>query len=199
MMSQRFIESICCQSGHYENLELHQARVDRTFKEFFQGAIPHQLSDILPKIELAGKVKVRLVYDAHLTTIEFAPYQPKHIETIEVVRSIPFDYQFKYDERSMFTRLSATSTADEIIISLDSRITDSSYSNLVFWDGRQWLTPENPLLNGVRRESLLMNDKIKTAPIYEADIASFERVCLINAMLDLEAVVLPTSVIVSKL
>ncbi|MEM0942076.1 MAG: aminotransferase class IV [Bacteroidota bacterium] len=81
----------------------------------------------------------------------------------------------------------AKSCADDIIITIiiDEKVTDGSYFNLVFWDGNKWITPDAPLLNGVRRQQLLAANKIKEAPISIADLSAFEKVSLINAMLSI--------------
>ena len=76
----------------------------------------------------------------------------------------------------------------------DKKVTDASYANLIFFDGSQWLTPTTFLLNGTCRKRLLNEGKIREMPIYEKDIASFECIGLINAMLDIGDLSLPISV-----
>jgi len=180
----QFIESICFRNGEYQNLSLHQDRMNRTCFNFF-GESLHKLTDILPDIQEVGTYKVRVVYDNNSFNCEHMLYEKKMIATIKVVDSSWFDYSFKYENRTTINELWQSTAADEIIISIDGLITDSSYANLAFWNGTEWLTPENPLLEGVKRAELLHDRKIKKAPIRKSDLSAFKKVSLINAMLDL--------------
>lgn len=184
-MASKFIESICLIDGGYQNLDLHQERVNKTFSAFFNGLNPIKLDKILPKIMLDGVYKVRVVYHAESEDVEFIEYQKRSIQTLEIVESKPFNYSFKFEDRSKIDRLTKQSSADDIIISFNGEIKDSSYANLAFWDGNAWITPEKPLLEGVRRAQLLAEGKIKKARINVVDLGAFEKVSLINAMLDL--------------
>jgi len=193
----RFIESILFKDGDYYNLKLHQDRINRTFEIFLPSLDAHDLHKILPKLELEGKYKVRLVYNADeedgTYDLEFSEYQPRNIKTLEVVESERFDYSFKFEDRKKIAHLAASAEADDIIIAIDDYITDGSYSNLVFWNGQEWLTPDTPLLKGIRRTELLGRNKIKEAPIQISDLGAFEKVSLINAMLDLGEIEVPLS------
>ena len=185
----RFIESILFRDGHYHNLDLHQKRLERTFEQFMPEIEWHDLNQILPQLDLAGTYKVRLEYDADQEDadydLEFAEYYPRKIDSLQVVHTEPFDYSFKYEDRAKINQLVSSSGADDIIICMDGYITDSSYANLCFWDGKDWITPESHLLNGVKRQQLLAEKKIKEAPVSVEDIGAFEKISLINAMLDL--------------
>ncbi len=185
----RFIESILFKDRVYHNLELHQKRVDRTFDQFMPEITSHNLNMILPKLSLQGIFKVRMVYDADADDadydLEYVEYIPRTITSLQIIETDPFDYSFKYENRDRINSLVSQSRTDDIIISVNGMITDGSYFNLVFWDGKDWLTPETCLLNGIRRQQLLQEEKIREAPISVNDLGAFEKVCLINAMLDL--------------
>ncbi|MEM6734548.1 MAG: aminotransferase class IV [Bacteroidota bacterium] len=185
----RFIESIFCKDGIYHNLSLHQERINRTFHRFMPEIESHVLANILPKLELKGRYKVRLIYgsnqgDANYD-LEFSEYIPRTIRSLQIMESSSFDYSFKFEDRSEINEMVAKSSADDIIIVIDGKVTDGSYFNLVFWDGNQWITPDTPLLNGVKRQQLLAENKIKEAPISITDLSAFEKVSLINAMLSI--------------
>ncbi|MEQ9405412.1 MAG: aminotransferase class IV [Cyclobacteriaceae bacterium] len=180
----KFIESICYKNRRYLNLENHQLRVNRTFANFFQGK-SMQLDRVLPQIEEDKTYKVRVVYDEEMADVEFSEYYPRSIRSLALVKSDLFDYSYKYEDRSMINRLTDSTEEDDIIISIDGLIRDSSYANLAFWTGTEWVTPEDPLLCGTKRELLINQKKIITAPIQESDLSSFEKVAFINSMLDL--------------
>lgn len=180
----RFIESICYRDGAYQNLELHQERLNNTCFNFFGEAL-HNLSELLPEIEDERRHKIRFTYDNSSHSYEAIPYAKLPIQSLQVVKTTWFDYSFKYEDRTTLKELLNSSSADEIIICIDGLITDCSYANLAFWNGNEWLTPEQPLLEGVKRSFLLKEGKIKKAAISCDEIAAFEKVSLINAMLDL--------------
>lgn len=195
----QFIETIRLNDGKYENLELHQARMDRAFEQYAPAVPSHDLISILPDLQLEGVFKVRLVYDLDSEDaeydIEFAEYIPRKIASIELLHSDPFDYSMKYANRSSINQLISQSKADDIVIVMDGKITDGSYFNVAFYDGKDWVTPDSCLLNGVRRQQLLANGQIKSVPIQIADVRKFKKLSLINAMLDLGELELPISAI----
>ncbi|GAB4239248.1 MAG: hypothetical protein Tsb0034_15260 [Ekhidna sp.] len=186
----RFIESILFRDGEYHNLDLHQQRLDRTFEAFMPHIASHRLERVLPPLKMEGTYKVRLVYDADSEDadfdLEFVEYLPRKLTSLQVVHAKPFDYAFKYEDRRIIDRLTKQGTADDIIIAVDNQITDGSYFNLAFWDGENWVTPKSPLLNGVRRQQLIRDNQLIERPIEVHDLPSFDKVSLINAMLDLE-------------
>ncbi|MEM6816611.1 MAG: aminotransferase class IV [Bacteroidota bacterium] len=188
----RFIESVLYRDGAYHNLSLHQERINRTFNRFMPGIESQDLLKILPKSVLKGTYKVRLVYNVDQEDVnydlEFSEYIPRTIRSLQVMESSSFDYSFKFEDRSKINEMVAKSYADDIIITIDEKVTDGSYFNLVFWDGNKWITPDTPLLNGVRRQQLLAENKIKEVPISIADLSAFKKVSLINAMLNIGTV-----------
>jgi 4-amino-4-deoxychorismate lyase len=65
-------------------------------------------------------------------------------------------------------------------------LTDSYYGNIVLWKDGIWYTPESHLLAGTQRASLLDNKLIQAIPIRVDNLKEFEKVKIINSMLDLE-------------
>ncbi|MEO9483495.1 MAG: aminotransferase class IV [Ekhidna sp.] len=195
----RFIESILFRDGSYHNLSLHQERIDRTFSRYAPHTDVHHLMRILPDLKMSGVYKVRMIYEASAEDakfdLEFAEYFPRKIKTLEIVKSKPIDYALKYEDRGEINNLLETSRADDIIISVNDGLTDGSYFNLAFWDGSAWFTPKNPLLKGVRRTQLIQEGKLKEREILVSDLRLFEKVSLINAMLDLGELEIPSSAI----
>lgn len=195
----RFIESILFKDGNYHNLALHQTRIDQVFSVFAPKNNFHRLQQILPDLNMDGTFKVRIVFDTDsedaVYNLEYAEYHPRIIQTLDVVVSQPFDYSFKYEDRSKIDTLVRSSQADDIIITVENNITDGSYFNLAFWDGSEWLTPSTPLLKGTRRAKLLQEQKISEVLIRLSDLSSFEKVSLINAMMDLGVIEIPISAI----
>jgi 4-amino-4-deoxychorismate lyase len=76
--------------------------------------------------------------------------------------------------------------SEEILIVKNGLVTDTSFSNIVFYDGSDWITPDPPLLKGTKRTRYLRDGEIRTMKIRSSDISHFEKARLINAMLDLD-------------
>jgi 4-amino-4-deoxychorismate lyase len=74
---------------------------------------------------------------------------------------------------------------DDILIVKNGLITDTSYSNVAFFDGQLWFTPHQPLLPGTARARLLHEGCLQEAKITLTDLHRFEKCSLINAMLPL--------------
>ncbi len=180
----KFLETIRFENGQYHLLDLHQFRLERTFATFFPESIAHQLIKILPELKESGKLKVRVEYNSEDFEITIEPYKTRKVNSIKLVES-SFDYSFKFSDRTAINQLVEESNADDIILIKDGMITDSSYANLAFFDGDKWWTPEKPLLKGVRRASLLASGKIQERDIRVSDLKGFQKLGLINAILDL--------------
>ncbi len=182
----RFIESICFRGGHYQLLHLHQERINKTFAHFFKSSVPHDLKKVLPDLPFLEPYKVRMVYDHQSLDIDYAEYVPRSIKSLKLVVDDSIDYAYKYEDRSAIDRLLAQKgNADDILICKNGLITDSSYSNLAFWDGSAWYIPANGLLSGVKRAYYLNKGTLRAMDIRIEDLARFQKVSLINAMLNL--------------
>jgi 4-amino-4-deoxychorismate lyase len=187
----RFIESICCIGGEILNLDLHQNRVDRTFKHFFDHS-PIQLREITKNIPRIGMHKCRIVYDNTDFEIEFQPSLKRNISSLKVVDGSHIDYSYKYENRSELTSLfEQRGDYDDIIIMKNGLVTDSYFANLAFFDGKDWLTPKKPLLNGTKRQLLIQQGKIIEADIRLNSLDTLKHVSLINSMLNLGDISIP--------
>lgn len=184
----RFIESIKVLDGNMHLYDLHQRRVNQTLKHF--GS--HAAVDLLVlNNELAhnekGLFKLRIVYALNGEfTAEIIPYTPSKHTTFQLVQNNTLDYSFKRENRAGVLAMKNQSSADEIIITQNNCITDTSYSNLVFLKDNQWFTPKTYLLNGVMRQELLRSGKITAVNITTDNLAEFTHFQLINAMNSLE-------------
>ena len=198
MENQQFIESIKLLNGDVYHLAYHQERVCRTFSHFFPSEKVLSLQESISKIALPaiGKYKIRIVYSKDNPIVEIHPYHIKPINTIKCVNADEYDYSYKFLNREFLNTLKQTSGADEVIFLKNGKVTDSSYANIIFFDGKQWLTPSFFLLNGTCRQRLLNEGKITEAPIHYTDIQNFEQIGFINAMLDMGEFNLPISKLV---
>lgn len=184
-MSQ-FIESIKVEDREIFLLELHQKRVDQTFAHFGkEGSI--DLSKIYKNLENDGDglFKLRIVYDLERKVrTQLIPYALPEIHSFQLVENNSYDYSFKFEDRKELERMKMKAKAEEIIIVKNNHITDTSYSNLLFKKGKDWFTPATYLLNGVQRQNLLKQKKVKETEITLQNIKDFSHFQVINALND---------------
>ncbi len=184
----RFIESIKIEDQKAFLLDLHQKRVNETFAHFGkEGSI--DLAKIFKNLEHDedGLYKLRIVYDLDKKfTTQLIPYAIPEIENFQLVENNSYDYSFKFEDRKEFERMKTKAKTEEIIVVKNNHITDTSYTNILFLKGKEWFTPTTYLLNGVMRQHLLHEKKIKETEITLQNIKDFSHFQLINAMNDFD-------------
>ncbi len=193
-----FLETICIDHGSALNLEGHISRMQHTAAHFhFKALTLPDLSSMLPTGLHDEKVKCRILYRETLLDISFEKYQPKRVESLQLVEASP-DYFFKYADRKEMSRLlEQKGAADEILITCNGIITDTTFSNVAFCQGYQLFTPDSYLLNGTKRQQLLRQGVITERRISRETLHEYESVCLINAMLDVgDTIPVPISSII---
>ncbi len=182
----RFIETIKLQDGEFYNLKYHQSRLEFTFSRFFSGSTTFNLKQELDEIArpMLGLFKCRVVYEEKINKITFQPYTIKPIQSFKLVEANDIEYNFKFENRDQLNDLyNLKGLADDIIIVKNGLVTDSSYANLIFKRGDDWITPESPLLLGTMRQKLIDENKVKCGTVLIEDICRYEKVKLINSML----------------
>lgn len=184
----RFIESIRIEDQKAFFLDFHQKRVNQTFAHFGkEGSI--DLAKIFKNLEHDedGLYKLRIVYDLDKKfTTQLIPYAIPEIENFQLVENNSYDYSFKFEDRKEFERMKTKAKTEEIIVVKNNHITDTSYTNILFLKGKEWFTPTTYLLNGVMRQHLLHEKKIKGTEITLQNIKEFSHFQLINAMNDFD-------------
>ncbi len=184
------LETIKIDQGVPLHLEWHQRRMDYAFHVLFGSNNQMQLAELL-KVPVAfgeGVVKCRFLYNNRDYEVEYSKHTPRQVSSLRMVHCDTIDYTHKYTNRSMLTDLlEQRGEADDILIVRDGLITDTSFSNIVFYDGTSWITPEEPLLEGTARNRLLAEGKISTARISPGDLKDYSSFRLINAMMEFEA------------
>jgi 4-amino-4-deoxychorismate lyase len=130
-----------------------------------------------------GVVKCRIEYGPEILAITYMFYKKKPVRSFRLIECDTAKYPYKYCDRGQFeVLLDGKQNCDEIIIVRNGQITDTSYTNLIFWDGCSWYTPAKPLLAGTCRARLLEEKLVMPIDIRPADLDGFRGVKLINAM-----------------
>lgn len=185
----RIIESIKLQNRQLQHIEWHNKRFNETRHQLFGVHGDINLLDVIEIPEhLSNEVyKCRVLYQKDIEVVDFLLYVPRVVSTLQLLEVNDIDYPFKFEDRDIFNILmSKKGQADDILIVKNGFITDSSYSNIVFYDGEKWITPDTYLLNGTQRQYLLSKKIISEAKITKNDLMNFPLAKPINAMLDFE-------------
>lgn len=182
------LETIKVEGRQFHNLSFHTARMNSArhdlhgcedvidLEKFLQ--VPDRLDE--------NRYKCRIEYADTVRKIDFIGYFPKPVGSLKLVTSDPIDYRYKYADRTVLEALRAIKgRCDDIIIVIDNKITDSSYSNLAFFNGVEWHTPRSPLLPGTKLQQLLATGILQQKVIQISDLKRYQKVSLINAMLEL--------------
>ena len=187
-MSQ-LLETIKIFNRAFQNIEFHNARFNASRQDLFGIDKPVLLENeiSIPSTLTNDIYKCRITYSLQIEKVEFEKYTPRMIQSLKVVENNHINYAYKYADRSGLNELfDKRGECDDILIIKNGLVTDTSYSNIVFWDGKNWLTPSKPLLAGTARARLLKSNKIVEAEISKKDLKKFEKARIINAMNDLE-------------
>lgn len=188
-----FLESICFDGDQYRLLPYHQERIDRAFSNFFPNSPSLQLESLLPgNLPTGIRSKIRMLYGEADFKIEANRYNIRPVHSLRVIEGGVLDYAYKYSDRSEIDRLfDERGGADDIMITKNGFVTDSSYANLLFLHEGRWFTPKTALLFGVKRQFLLQKQTIQETEIHVDDLPKYESVSLINSMLDPGEVQIP--------
>ena len=182
-------ESIKIKDGKIFHLDLHQERMDESYHQYYGKTNIHQLEKIIHTqgIPKEGTFKCRLSYHRDECKIEMDSYLKKDIKSLRIVKCDELDYELKFTDRKKFNHLKDQNLdVDEILILKNDFLTDSSYSNIIFWNGIEWHTPSTPLLKGIQRKYLLSRNLINEREISVSDLGKYKKIGLINAMMDFE-------------
>jgi 4-amino-4-deoxychorismate lyase len=178
-------ETIRIYNGLPLYLEWHEARMNLSRRELWNLYEPLFLNEIIkvPEGFKTGLVKCIVTYGHQIESINFKTYLKRPVNSLKLLECNDIDYHLKKSDRSILNDLfSRKGTCDEIIIIKNGFITDTSVSNLIFFDGKNWFTPKMPLLNGTCRQRLLNEGKVSEMQIRVEDISRFSGLKLINAM-----------------
>ncbi len=184
-------EAIKVLDGKLFNTDLHAERMNKARKDLF--GLSEKFDPVkflvVPEFAAKGLYKCRITYGREINSIEWSEYKPRKIITLKLVRCDSIDYSYKYNDRTVFDKLleeNNCGASDAVIIVKNNRVTDSFFSNIVLSDGDIWYTPKFPLLTGTKRAELLRDGIIFEKDISENEFYNYEKVKLINAMLDFE-------------
>ena len=176
------LETIKIEDGVIHNLPYHQERCTKSRQALYDAIDMLELkTHIIPPSK--GLYRCRILYAQNIHTIEYIPYVPKVISSLKIITS-EVEYAYKYANRDALNSLLAIEKEyDDVLIEKNGYLTDISIANIAFYDGKQWITPQNPLLKGTMRQKLLDEGFLQTKQIKVANISTYTQVALMNAMI----------------
>lgn len=190
----RFIETICIEDGRILNLLRHQQRMNAT-RNYFFGPLPElQLAEYIHPVDYggSGRIRCRVTYGQDLLNVKYLTYQIRPVNTLKLVEGNSTDYSYKYADRSALETLFAQrGDADDVLITRNGLLTDTSIANIALWDGKHWYTPALPLLAGTHRAELLDRGFLIERDIPAKMVGQYKKVRLFNAMLHFGEMELP--------
>jgi 4-amino-4-deoxychorismate lyase len=176
------LETIKIEDGEIHNLSYHQNRCTKSRQTLFHSTDILDLASIINAPQ-TGVYRCRILYAEKLHSIEYIPYTPKEIKRLKIVSS-DITYSLKYANRDALNALlESNKDVDEVIIEKNGYLTDTTISNIAFFDGKQWLTPVKPLLEGTMRAKLIDEGFLHTKQIKKEDLQNYSQVALMNAMI----------------
>ena len=187
-------ESICLKDGKLLHAKWHALRFENAFQTYFNKTPSFDLLGPfdIPREFCIGTVKLKILYNENSRVLQFQHYKIKNIQSLKLQTTKDLDYSLKYCKRENIEALFAQrGDCDDIMIINKGKITDSSYANIVFFDGNDWLTPDLPLLKGTCRARLLEQGVIREAELRVEDLNRFKGLKLINALRDMSQPMIP--------
>lgn len=185
----RLFESIKVENGRIQNREYHQWRIEWSMKACFPDSPVLSIEEILHHVKLpqSGVYKAKLVYNETLQDVSFEIYSKKSIDQFMLINADFLTYDYKwFDRQAIDEVMRSFANHQEVIFIKNGLISDTSFSNLVFFNGSEWLTPRKPLLRGTKRQALLNDGEISEADISENELNQFTAFRMINAMLEFD-------------
>lgn len=185
-MNPVFFETIKVLDGVFFNLPLHSERMKRTVDSFYPGHVTPGIDSIPLPFECSnGIFKCKITYTYQIEDVTYTRYTRKTIRTLGLVENTGITYQWKSYDRKGLDQILSSSGFDEVIITRNGFVSDTSFSNVVFENRSGLFTPSSFLLNGTKRQDLLRKNVIREKDIHREDLYQYDRLFLINAMLDI--------------
>lgn len=176
-------ESIRVEGGNVHLLQYHQKRLERSYLYMFKKKCAWQLNSMIPELPKEGSFKLRFLYNKDRFTFELLPYTSRKIERLKLIEIDSYSYDHKFTDRSgLDNAYKLRGDCDDVLLTKNGFLTDTSYCNILLFDGTKWVTPEKPLFEGVQREFLIDQQRVIPMQIHVNDLSDFISFQLINAL-----------------
>lgn len=181
-------ETIKIQNKKPQNVDYHIKRVRKSRFELFGLSNCNDFMNFLEKFEVNEDklFKLKIIYNQNIVDYQLLDYTIVYKKAMKFFEKPLFDYHFKFLNRNELADIEKSLSSEEVgIITKNGYLTDATYANIVLFDGKNYFTPENCLLEGTKRQKYIDNGTIATKPIHQEELVNFKTLHLINAMIDL--------------
>lgn len=182
-------ESVCIENSQIKNAEYHEARFNRSYIQQYKTHPTYSLFDGIHLTNLDNnlKYKLRIGYKQNGTCYSISEYESSIPKSLKLVTDDTITYALKKNNRKKLNALfQQREEADDALIIKNGLVTDTSYSNILLFDGKQIVTPSTPLLAGTCRARLLAKNSIIEQSISVDELQNFESFQLVNALNDFD-------------
>ena len=185
-MNSIFLETIKIFNGKIFHIEYHQNRYEKVLKSFGIKRFKNLKEYITPPKN--GLYRCRVVYDLENNLfITYHLYKKREINSLKLVYDDKVEYSVKSTDREKLNQLyEQRENCDDVLIVKNSLITDTTIANIAILKNSIWYTPKSSLLQGTTKIRLLEEGKIVEKDILVKDIYNYDRVALLNAMIDFD-------------
>lgn len=197
-----FLETVCIRGGQVRHWDDHLQRIAQTLaavrvSEALCPVVAQMERKLMAWCEVPDteRQRGRLVYSADgVQEASLHPYSPRLIRSLRLVEAPSLRYNHKYAHRSALdTYFQQRGEADEVLFTQNGWLRDTSIANIALFDGKDWWTPDVPLLAGTHRSRLLREGLLRPAALHSDDLGDFTRIRCFNAMLEWGEIELATS------
>jgi 4-amino-4-deoxychorismate lyase len=183
-----FLETIKAHNGTLYHMEYHQKRYENVLRSYGVREF-HSLKEQIETPQ-EGLFRCRVLYDLE-GNIEcsYHPYKKRTISSLKLIRDDTIEYRYKYANRDALDALFAKKgSCDDILIVKNGLLCDTSIANIALFDGKNWVTPKEPLLEGTTRARLLDEGFLIKKDIQEDALKNYSKIALMNAMIDFDII-----------
>jgi len=183
-----FLETIKALDGRVYNISYHQKRYESVLNSYgIKKCI--QLKDIIHPPQNALQ-RCRVIYNLE-GDIEcgYHSYEKRKVERLKLLHADTLEYAHKYANRESLEMLfTQRENCDEVLIVKHGLLCDTSIANIALFDGKKWVTPKTPLLEGTTRERLLESGFLTVKDITVEGLELYSQIALMNAMIDFDII-----------
>ena len=187
-MKLEFLETIKALDGVVYNIEYHQRRYEAVLSSY--GIKQFVELSTLVDAPKEGLYRCRLVYDLEgNVACSYYPYVKRRTASLKLVTADKLEYSKKYaDREALDTLFAKRAGCDDILIVKNGLLRDTSIANIALYDGKNWVTPKEPLLAGTTRERLLESGFLIQKDIRVEDLKEYMQMAVMNAMIDFDII-----------
>lgn len=182
------VESIRIEFKQLQHVEYHNTRFNNARRVMF-GIIDDAI-DLEKKISISENIsddryKCRITTNGKTIDYDITEYHQRETKRLKVIYCNSINYSIKTDNRDQLNSLyNQKGNCDDIIIVKNGLVTDSWATNILLFNGNEWITPKTPLLKGTMREYLIAQKTIKEEEVTIEDLTKYKKIKLVNAMID---------------